>query len=232
LLIYYYLVYILLNNPMGKGIKILLITGGIVVMLGACAVLIYLLITQLLFGNIPQGDKTITGTPTTAIENTSVPGTTNSVSPTEGLIVTPPSGWLPIDNTGQDYIAYRPGGWWFRLFPPNMETLGIDTNQIPEASEWAGIITLTRLTASNNFESHTSILEAGYTTSIQNITGRNWTIVRGIIPTNMLFDAQFVKYGYVNVGGREFLAAIRSTAADFGGQEGTFDMFISIINFN
>lgn len=216
---------------MGKGIKILLITGGIVVMLGACAVLIYLLIIQLFFGNIPQGDKTITGTPTTAIENTSITGTTNLVSPTEGLVVTPPSDWLQIDNTGQGYIAYRPNGWWFRLFPPNMETLGIDTNQIPDASEWAGIITITRLNASNNLGSYKSNLEVGYTSVVQNISGRNWTIIEGITPANMIFDAQFVKYGYVNVGGREFLAAIRSTAADFGGQEGTFDMFISIINF-
>lgn len=216
---------------MGKGIKILLITGGIVVMLGACAVLIYLLIIQLFFGNIPQGDKTITGTPTTAIENTSITGTTNLVSPTEGLVVTPPSDWLQIDNTGQGYIAYRPNGWWFRLFPPNMETLGIDTNQIPDASEWAGIITITRLNASNNLGSYKSNLEVGYTSVVQNISGRNWTIIEGITPANMIFDAQFVKYGYVNVGGREFLAAIRSTEADFGGQEGTFDMFISIINF-
>ena len=216
---------------MNKGLKILLIIGGIVVMIGACVIFVYLLITQILFGNIPQVDKTPTGTPTTTVENTSAPGLTNSVSPTGTVVVTPPSGWIAMDNTAQDYIAYRPGGWWFRFFSPNMETLGIDTNQIPEASEWAGIITLTRLNASNNFESHTSILEPGYTTTIQNIAGRNWTIVRGIIPENMLFDAQYAKYAYVNVGGREFLASIRSTAANFGGQEGNFDTFISIINF-
>jgi len=216
---------------MGKGIKILLITGGIIVMLGASAILIYLLITQILFGNIPQGDKTLTGTPTTTVENTSVPGTTNSVSPTGSVLVTPPSGWQAIDNTGQNYIAYRPDGWWYRLFPPNMETLGIDTSQIPEASEWAGIITISRLSASNNFESYKSNLEVGYTSLVQNIAGRNWTIIEGVIPANMLFDSQFVKYAYVNIGGREFLAAIRSTAANFGGQEGTFDTFISIINF-
>jgi len=216
---------------MNKGLKILLITGGTVVMLGACAILIYLLITQILFGNIPQGDKTLTGTPTNTIENTSAPGITSLVSPTGSAVVTPPSGWIAMDNTAQDYIAYRPGGWWFRFFSPNMETLGIDTNQIPEASEWAGIITISRLSASNNFESYKSNLEAGYTSSVQNIAGRNWTIVRGIIPENMLFDAQYAKYAYVNVGGREFLAAIRSTAANFGGQEGNFDMFVSIINF-
>jgi hypothetical protein len=216
---------------MNKGLKVLLITGGFVVMLGACAVLVYFLITQILFGNIPQGGNNPTGTPTTVVGNTTVPGITDEISPTEGAVVTPPSGWIAMDNTAQDYIAYRPGGWWFRFFSPNMETLGIDTNQIPEASEWAGIITLTRLNASNNFESHTSILEAGYTTSVQNIAGRNWTIVRGIIPANMLFDAQYAKYAYVNVGGREFLASIRSTAANFGGQESNFDTFISIINF-
>ena len=112
-----------------------------------------------------------------------------------------------------------------------METLGIDTNQIPESSEWAGIITITRLTASNNFESYKSNLEVGYTTSTQSIAGRNWTIIEGIIPANMLFDAQYVKYAYVTVNGKEFLAAIKSTQANFGGQEGTFDTFISIINF-
>ena len=112
-----------------------------------------------------------------------------------------------------------------------MQTLGIDTNKIPEASEWAGIITMTRLTADNGLESYKSNLEVGYTSQVQTISGRSWTVIEGKTPANELFNAQFVKYAYVTVDGKEYIAGIRSDLANYGGQEGTFDTFVSIISF-
>jgi hypothetical protein len=215
---------------MGKIVKILLIVGGIFVALGACAVLIYWLINQTLFGNIPVVEKTPTATPTINVYNTPIPGVTDTVSPTESVVVAPPSGWVLIDNTVQKYLAYRPNGWYYRLFAPNMETLGIDTNKIPEASEWAGIITMSRLSA-GGLESYKSNLEVGYTSAVQTISGRSWTLIEGKTPANELFNAQFVKYAFVTVDGKDYVAGIRSDLANYGGQEGTFDTFVSVISF-
>jgi hypothetical protein len=219
---------------MSKGLKIFFVLGGIIVALGVIAVSIYYLIMLTVFNKTSPIDTPPLPAPTSSIVITITPHiveTIDTVAPTESVAITPPSGWIAIDNTSQSYIAYRPSGWYFRLFPPAMELLGIDVNQIPDASEWGGIITMARLNASNNFESYKSGLEAGYTTSVQSIGGRSWTIIEGITPANMLFDSQFVKYAYTDVGGKEFLASIRSSAANYGGQEGNFDIFVQTIRF-
>jgi hypothetical protein len=217
---------------MGKGFKILLIIGGIFAMLAVCAVVLYVLITQVIFKNVSLDGSTLKITPTVEVGTTTAPDSTDTVVPTESAEVTPPSGWQPIDNTSQKYIAYRPNGWWYKLFEPNMETLGIDTSQIPDASEWAGIMTISRLNASNmDFESYKENLEPGYSETTQTISGRSWIIIHGKTPANELFDSLFVKYAYVTVDGKEFVAAIRSTDANFDGQESNFDIFVSVIKF-
>lgn len=179
------------------------------------------------------GTPGTTGAPaTTATPATPTTGVTVAVTTTPVVVaeVTPPSDWKPIDNTVQKYIAYRPNGWYFRFFS-NMELLGIDTNIIPVASEYAGIINITRLTASNNFESYKANLEPGYTQEVQVISGRSWTIIKGKTKPSEIFDVMFAKYAYVSEGGKEFLARIEHTTSNFAGQEGNFDIFVKTIKF-
>jgi len=219
---------------MSNILKIFIIILAILIFLGLLTIGGILIINKVIFNNVDTGKVTITSTPSPTAEIVGLsptPSTEVVVNPSQSVEVTPPSGWVAIDNTSQHYIAYRPNGWWYKIFSPNMETLGIDVNQIPDASEWAGLFTITRLTASNNFESYKANLEVGYTSQVQNISGRNWTVIKGKTPANELFDSLFVKYAYVIVDGKEFLAGTSSTEASFGGQEGNFDTFVSIIKF-
>lgn len=217
---------------MNKTLKVLLTIGGIVLGLGIITVLIISAVNSTIFNNL-ENKATNTPTPTSS---TVTPSVTKTVSPTEIVGITPPDGWQPIDNTSQKYIAYRPNHWYFKLFAPAMETLGIDTAKIPDASEWAGLITMTRLNTSNDFASYKENLEAGYTETTQIISGNTWTIIKGKTLFNEIYGSQYVKYGYVQVNGKDFLAGITCNAegtgcGNFNGQESTFNTFISIIKF-
>jgi len=171
-----------------------------------------------------QTSTAITTTPVTTAISTPV----TTVAPV--VSVTPPADWQEIDNTNQHYKAYRPH-WYYRLFPPNMEVLGIDPNPIPTASEYMGAIFIMRLTASNNLGVFKSSLEAGYTETTRMINGRQWTMYVGQIQATLASNAKYVKAGYVNVDGREYLAELQNEASNYGGYEAKFETFITTINF-
>lgn len=219
---------------MNKTLKVLLTIGGVVLALSICVVIVILIAQQTIFNNI---ENKITNTPKpTETSLTNTPSVTKTVDPTDIVEVTPPDGWKVIDNTSQKYLAYRPNGWYYKMFPPAMETLGIDTTAIPDASEWAGLITMTRLSASNNLGSYKANLEAGFTENSQVISGNTWTIIKGKTIENEIYGSQFVKYAYVQVSGKEYLAGITcdatsSSCGNFNGQEATFDTFVSLIKF-
>jgi hypothetical protein len=93
------------------------------------------------------------------------------------------------------------------------------------------MITVSRLTSSYDLASYKAELDPGYLETPQTISGRDWTIIKGHAPANMINDAQYVKYAYVIEAGKEFLVGIRSTLSNFGGYESTFDTFVSLITF-
>jgi len=207
----------------------------VLVMLLVIAGLIYVLVKQ-------AGTPSVTPTPTvTPIEEAVVtvtpsgePEVTNTTAPTTAVVasVTPPAGWKELVNDGQGYTAYRPGNWWFRFFPPSKQLLGIDPNPIPEVGEYAGAITISRLTGGTTFNDYKSGLEAGYTESPSQINGRTWTMVEGVIPENEISGKKYVKYGYVEVGSKKFVAGLMSGAANYNGYESIFDTFLSVLVFN
>jgi len=207
-------------------------------MLVVIAGLVYLLVRQV---NAPE--PAVTPTPTVeptaeAVETvtpTSEPMTT-AAAPTATtavvVSVTPPAGWKEVVNDIQGYTAYRPGNWWFRFFPPSKGTLGIDPNPIPEVGEYAGAIIISRLSGGTTLNNYKSGLEAGYSEITQSINGRTWTIVEGVQPETEAFPKKYVKYGYVEVGSKQFVAGLTSGAANYGGYEDEFDTFISVLVFN
>ena len=177
---------------------------------------------------VPDETAVATDIPTTTPVLTSTPG--NVVTTTPVVVVTPPAGWKEIDNTSQHYKAYRPG-WYYRLFSPNMEILGIDPKPIPQASEYVGTIFMMRLTASNNLGAFKSSLVPGYAQSTRSINGREWTMFVGKVTATAVSTEKFVKAGYVVVSGKEYLAEIQSEASDYGGHESQYETFITTINF-
>ena len=114
-----------------------------------------------------------------------------------------------------------------------MELLGIDTNEVPEASEYAGVISMIRLTASNNWEAQKANLETGYSEDVQTISGHDWTIIKGktVYYEEAGFGGLFIKYAYVTVGGKEFVVRLESSLVDYGGQESNFDTFVKTVKF-
>jgi hypothetical protein len=187
-----------------------------------------------------------TGSPsvTATVDKTTTPavtltGTVNpSATPMAGCAVvaavtgaTPPATWKPVENSTQGFTAYRPTGFYFRLFPPDMFMLSIDPNPIPTASEYMGVINIIRLSASNNFESYLANLETGYQTCTREIDGRTWTTVVGKTKTTDAFEGKFVKYGKVTVGTKEYLARLENLKADYGGYSGQYETFITTLQF-
>ncbi len=144
---------------------------------------------------------------------------------------TPPSNWKVLDNTKQGYTVYRPTGFYYRLFPPDMFVLGIDPNPIPTASEYMGVINMIRLSASSNFDTYLGNLEAGYKTCTREIDGRTWTTVVGKTKTTDAFEGKYVKYGKVTVGGKDFMARLENQNANYGGYADEYEIFITTIVF-
>jgi len=215
-------------------------TGKFIVfiMLVVIAGLVYLLVRQV---NAPE--TTVTPTPTVepteetadTVTPTSEPTTTTAAPTATTAVVasvTPPAGWKEVVNDIQVYTAYRPGNWWFRFFPPSKQLLGIDPNPIPEVGEYAGAITIVRLSGAATFNDWKEGLEAGFTETPTTINGRVWTIVKGKQSETGDFPNPYVKYGYVEVGSKQFVAGLTSGAANYNGYESIFDTFISVLVFN
>jgi len=227
---------------MNSATKIVLVVLGVVVLVG---VVIVSAVVGYNMAN-PNNQK-VSPTPTAQVSPSVTAGVTISVtpntsptvstspSPTVSITteVTPPSGWQPIDNTSQKYIAYRPSGWYFKMFAPNMQLLGVDKNKIPDASEYAGMFTIQRLTGSSTLQAAKDNLDPGFSETTQEISGRTWTIIKG---KQKLYEESgmggaYVKLAYVNVSGKEFIAQLQSTSSGFGGQESNFDIFVKTIKF-
>ncbi len=192
--------------------------------------------------NVVSVTKTVTPTQVsdndidtdTVVVTTTKPSPTatnnDTVAPVSGA--TPPENWQAIDFDCLGYTAYRPSGFFFRMFPPDCFVLGLDTNRIPEASEYMGMISLMKLSGSNNFTKYIDQLEDGYTKYTRSIDDRTWTIVEGKQPANELFDAKFVKLGNFKVGSKEYMARIESTSSNFGGYADEFEIFITTLKFD
>jgi|GEM_PF-3314494 len=176
----------------------------------------------------PEVEVTASVKPTTSEEDTVEP---TDIATTPIVDVTPPADWEMISNlTFLPYEVYRPRGWYYKYFSPT--TLGMDPAKLPDASEYAGLLSISQLQSSTAWnDDYKSELMAGYTQSTQMIDGNEWTILEGKTKANELFDSQFVKYGYVKVGGKEYVVKMVSSAADFGGHESKFDILISTLRF-
>lgn len=194
----------------------------------------------------PTATATVTATVTPSV--TAEPSVTPSVSvtaqPTTTPVITgttttvpavndaqPPANWKPIENTSQGYTAYRPTGYYFRLFPPDMFVLGIDQSPIPTESEYMGVISMMRLSASNNWDSQIANLKPGYKTITREINGKSWTVVEGATKDSDAFPSRFIKYGRVKVDSKEFMARLDSSSSNYGGYADEFETFITTVVF-
>lgn len=177
-------------------------------------------------------------TPTPTIEDTT-PTVTNSIPPITAAIatttplvdITPPADWKLIDNMDfLPYIVYRPAGWYYRYFSPS--TLGLDTNPLPVNSEYTGIISITLLQNSTQWnDDYISQLEPQYTQKTQLIDNNTWTIIEGKFKENEIFGSQFVKLAYLKNGSKEYVVKIASSNENYNGHESKFDILVSILEF-
>jgi|GEM_PF-5816324 len=146
-----------------------------------------------------------------------------------------PEGWTQLDNSSQGYTAYKPPGWYHRFFGIGMQTLGIDTNAIPEASEYAGVIALTHVEGvpmSEWLTSQTSGLKPGYTETSGVYGEYTWNILEGeYLASDVFFPDYKVKYAYMEVEGRLFIAELMASPSAYSGYTDEFDIFIGTVLF-
>lgn len=173
--------------------------------------------------DVVEENDDVTTTPTPATQTKDVADVTGA---------TPPDSWQLLEYDCLGYKAYRPNGFYFRMFPPDCFVLGLDPNRIPEASEYMGMISMMKLSASNNFDKYVAELEDGYTEYTRVIDGRTWNMVEGKMPANELFEAKYVKLGNVEVNGKEYMARIENSASNFGGYADEFETFITTLIFD
>lgn len=178
----------------------------------------------------PTGEVEDTVVPT-EVEEEEVTITPTVISGTPIVEATPPANWEKISNLNfLPYEVWRPNGFYYRYFSPS--TLGFDPAPLPEASEYAGMLSITQLQSGMSWTNdYVNELMAGYTTTTLTIKGNNWTVLEGKTKANEIFDSQFVKLGYVQVGGKEYVVKLVSSDANYGGHESKFDIMISILIF-
>ncbi|MFQ5493228.1 MAG: hypothetical protein ACE5DX_03655 [Candidatus Dojkabacteria bacterium] len=138
-----------------------------------------------------------------------------------------PAGWKKVD-LGLGYTIYRPGNWWFRNFGG---TLGLDPNEIPEASEYAGMITMSKI--SGSMTSAISTYKSSLDTNVNEfnaVAGDNdWVIVTGKIDETMESEAKQVKSGFIQGGGQVYQLEYRVPPSQFAANENVFDTLLGVI---
>lgn len=175
----------------------------------------------------PQDDGTTTPTVTKKAEAT--PTKIKESESGDSKDIALPEGWEAIENTFQEYTAYRPKGFYYRLFPPNMYLLGVDPNPIPIATEYAGVITLLRTNSTNNLEGRLKDLKAGYTEKNVVFNSLEWRIIDGETKDTEMYDSYKVRYAYIKINGKEFLATLERETSKYSD---TFNTFIANIKFD
>ncbi len=183
-----------------------------------------------------ENDVDVTASPnTTATATASV---TKTVAPTTTIVtttpiaeVTPPADWKLLDTMSfLPYTVYRPNGWWFRYFSP--ATLGLDPNQLPAASEYAGKLSISQLQSASAWNSdYITQLEPGYSQVSQSIDGNSWLVIEGKFKDNELQTGSYTKLGYVKVGSKEFVVNLIGSNNTYDGNESKFDIMISTLRF-
>ncbi len=169
-------------------------------------------------------------------QDSSSSSSSTTTSPEDSSSSDVPAGWVAVENSKQNYTAYRPTSWYYRYFGNNFETLGLDPNPIPEVSEHAGTITINYLegktvaVAVNDLE---SMLEAGYEEKTENHNGHAWTIVKGTTdPDRPFVGGKKVKAGYVSITGKTFEVKLEVDPADFSANESILDTVIDTLDFH
>jgi hypothetical protein len=150
-------------------------------------------------------------------------------APEEALI---PDGWKEIENTTYGYTAYRPSNFYYRFFG-SASLLGIDPNVIPEASSYAGSVTMMAL--SGDLETamadyYSSFLAIMDTTEDQG--NGTWSLISAEIPENEMDAAKNVMCAFIEVDGQVFVVDYRYDASGDAIYEGVFDKFYPAIEFD
>ena len=140
---------------------------------------------------------------------------------------TVPDSWEQIDNTSQGYTAYRPSSWYYRFFGSTMETFGIDPNEIPEVSEYAGVITLNRM--QTTMTEYISSLIPGYSDTTETIGENEWNIIDGTEEESELFGEREARFAFTEADSREFVVIM--VASDTADYEDEFNNFLCSVSF-
>lgn len=142
-----------------------------------------------------------------------------------------PDGWKPVENGTYGYTAYRPSSYYYRFFGSQV-LLGIDPNEIPTASEYAGAITITAISGSlptaaqDYYASMTSVVISEST----ELNG-TWTLVTANIAETISTPAQKTALAFIEVDGQVFVVEYRFQADSTGIYMDVFDQFYPSILF-
>jgi hypothetical protein len=164
-----------------------------------------------------NGSATTDNTPSNQDLNESNPSTNSSDE-------SAPSNWREVENSAYDYTAYIPPTYYYRFFD-SARIVGIDTNELPEASEYMGIITINiersssvETTLNNNIRDWVAI-----STATEVHSNGRWSIVHGTIPANEMFEEKEVITAYIQHGEYVLSVEYRNAPSDFGTYEDIFD---------
>jgi len=153
----------------------------------------------------------------------------NDIDHTESTV---PSGWVAVENNTYDYTAYKPSNYYYRFFGSE-SVLGIDPNQLPEASSYVGAVSMQTLdgnleTAKNQYiDPFMAIAQDTKTTK-----NGTWDLIMAEIPEDEMFPAQNVMCAFIEVDGQVFVVDYRYDSAGDAMYETVFDQFYQAIEFN
>ncbi|MBN2101230.1 hypothetical protein JW710_05130 [Candidatus Dojkabacteria bacterium] len=144
-----------------------------------------------------------------------------------------PSGWVKRQNTTYNYTVAMPSNWWYRFFG-SMQTMGMDPNEIPEASEYAGLVTMSAYTdtvANLVADSKSSLV--GSSESTITVNCKTWTKVEGQNPSGIPFYADYkVVEVYTSHNGKTFCLKYMNDPGDFNTYKATYDKILESVDLN
>jgi hypothetical protein len=131
-------------------------------------------------------------------------------------VPTLPDGWVYRESTLYKYKIGEPSSWYYRFFD-STKYVGLDTATIPEATEYAGIITFGIYDSS--FLTGLPELKAGLvtpTTKAVIINGNAWTEISGTIASDSAFFAGYKQIvTYITYEGKIFVAYFTVPSASY-----------------
>jgi len=144
-----------------------------------------------------------------------------------------PEGWLEQESAVFGYKIGVPDKWYYRFFSQT-QMIGMDPHPIPEASEYAGMISFVVIDRPYDqviSETKTGLENVSETEQIVN--SLSWTRIEGVIPEeDVFYPGQMMTHAIVFHNSKSYKLTYMSSKESYNDNLQTFNDVLETISFN